>query len=276
MSDVINISHSLESYHSLLAEKYEMSEKFSLKWNDFETNVSKSFRQLRNQTDFYDVTLVSSDKQQLSAHKLVLSSCSEYFKNILKQNKHSNPLLCLEGISSMELTNVLDYIYNGELQIYQENLERFLEIAARFQLEGLIGGEAGDNFNNSKDFDHNEVLDEKDSKWQSKKREFHNNVTSEFVSENKTIVNVKTLNMENFNSQNFQNMEELDQKIRELMEKDSNGMFRCTVCGKIFKNPGHTREHVETHIEGLSFSCSYCGKEFRSRNSMRSHYRFHK
>ena len=176
----------------------------------------------------------------------------------------------------MELTNVLDYIYNGELQIYQENLERFLEIAARFQLEGLIGGEAGDNFNNSKDFDHNEVLDEKDSMWQSKKREFHNNVTSEFVSENKTIVNVKTLNMENFNSQNFQNMEELDQKIRELMEKDSNGMFRCTVCGKISKNPGHTREHVETHIEGLSFSCSYCGKEFRSRNSMRSHYRFHK
>ena len=176
----------------------------------------------------------------------------------------------------MELTNVLDYIYNGELQIYQENLERFLEIAARFQLEGLIGGEAGDNFNNSKDFDHNEVLDEKDSMWQSKKTEFQNNVTSEFVSENKTIVNVKTLNMENFNSQNFQNMEELDQKIRELMEKDSNGMFRCTVCGKISKNPGHTREHVETHIEGLSFSCSYCGKEFRSRNSMRSHYRFHK
>ena len=253
-----------------------MSEKFSLKWNDFETNVSKSFRQLRNQTDFYDVTLVSSDQQQLSAHKLVLSSSSEYFKNILKQNKHSNPLLCLEGISSMELTNVLDYIYNGELQIYQENLERFLVIAARFQLEGLIGGEAGENFNNFKDFDHNEVLDEKDSMWQSKKREFHNNVTSEFVSENKTIVNVKTLNMENFNSQNFQNMEELDQKIRELMEKDSNGMFRCTVCGKISKNPGHTREHVETHIEGLSFSCSYCGKEFRSRNSMRSHYRFHK
>ena len=253
-----------------------MSEKFSLKWNDFETNVSKSFRQLRNQTDFHDVTLVSSDQQQLSAHKLVLSSCSEYFKNILKQNKHSNPILCLEGISSMELTNVLDYIYNGELQIYQENLERFLVIAARFQLEGLIGGEAGDNFNNSKDFDHNEVLDEKDSMWQSKKREFQNNVTSEFVSENKTIVNVKTLNMENFNSQNFQNMEELDQKIRELMEKDSNGMFRCTVCGKISKNPGHTREHVETHIEGLSFSCSYCGKEFRSRNSMRSHYRFHK
>ena len=255
-----------------------MSEKFSLKWNDFETNVSKSFRKLRNQADFYDVTLVSSDQQQLSAHKLVLSSCSEYFKNILKQNKHSNPLLCLEGISSMELTNVLDYVYNGELQIYQDNLERFLEIADRFQLEGLIGGqrEGAENFNNSKDFQHNEVSDEKDSMWQHKKRELHNIVTSELVSENKSIVNVKTLNMENFNSQNFQNMEELDLKIRELMEKDSDGMFRCTVCGKISKNPGHTREHVETHIEGLSFSCSYCGKEFRSRNSMRSHYRFHK
>ena len=253
-----------------------MSEKFCLKWNDFDTNVTNSFRKLRNEDDFYDVTLVSSDYKQVSAHRLVLSACSDYFRNILTHSKHSNPLLCLEGITSNEISQVLDYIYNGELQIYQENLERFLVIAARFQLEGLIGGEAGDNFNNSKDFDHNEVLDEKDSMWQSKKREFHNNATSEFVSENKAIVNVKTLNMENFNSQNFQNMEELDQKIRELMEKDSNGMFRCTVCGKISKNPGHTREHVETHIEGLSFSCSYCGKEFRSRNSMRSHYRFHK
>ena len=69
-----------------------MSEKFCLKWNDFHSNILKSFRELRNEEDFYDVTIVSDDQKQLSAHKVVLSASSEYFKNILKQNKHPNPL----------------------------------------------------------------------------------------------------------------------------------------------------------------------------------------
>ena len=84
-----------------------MSEKFCLKWNDFESNASKSLRNLRKEKDFFDVTLVSDDQKQISAHKVVLSSCSEYFKYILKQNKqHSHPLLCLEGISSPFYQNV--------------------------------------------------------------------------------------------------------------------------------------------------------------------------
>ena len=67
-------------------------EKFSLKWNDFEANASKSFRNLRKEEHFYDVTLVSDDQQFVSAHKLILSASSEFFKNILKLSSHSNPL----------------------------------------------------------------------------------------------------------------------------------------------------------------------------------------
>ena len=110
-----------------------MAEKFCLKWNDFKTNVTSSFRKLRDSEDFYDVTLVSDDQKQISAHKIVLSASSEYFKNVLKRNKHSHPLLCLNGVNSNELNSILDFIYNGELQIYQENLDDFLQIAQRFK-----------------------------------------------------------------------------------------------------------------------------------------------
>ena len=41
--------------------KKTMSEKFCLKWNDFETNVSKSFGLLRSEDFLHDVTLVSDD-----------------------------------------------------------------------------------------------------------------------------------------------------------------------------------------------------------------------
>ena len=117
-------------------------EVFSLKWTDYQSNVSKSFQSLRNNEDFCDVTLVGDDFKQFTAHKVILSSCSEYFKNILKNNgKHSHPILCLQGLSFQDIQNILDYIYNGELNIYQEDIDRFLFVAQRLKLEGLIGQE---------------------------------------------------------------------------------------------------------------------------------------
>ena len=110
-----------------------MSEKFCLKWNDFQSNVSNSFSILRNEDYLHDVTIVTDDNEQTAAHKLVLSASSEYFKNIFKKNKHSHPLLCLEGVNSKDIRNVMDYIYNGELQIFQEDLDRFLNVAQRLR-----------------------------------------------------------------------------------------------------------------------------------------------
>ena len=117
-------------------------EKFDLKWNDFSSNVYKSFQNLRKEEDFFDITLVGDDFKHVTAHKLVLSSSSEYFKKVFSNNKkyfQSHAMICLEGLNQSDLNNVLDYIYNGEIQIYQHDLDRFLGIAERLKLEGLIG-----------------------------------------------------------------------------------------------------------------------------------------
>ena len=115
-----------------------MSEKFCLKWNDFHSNVSKSFGLFRNEVYLHDVTLVSDDHKKVSAHKLVLSACSEYFREIFKNNQHSHPLICLDGVSSEDLKNITDYIYNGEVMILQDKLDKFLALAQRLRLVGLI------------------------------------------------------------------------------------------------------------------------------------------
>ena len=115
-----------------------MSEKFSLKWNDFQSNISKSFELLRNEEYLQDVTLVSDDDCQVKAHKLVLSASSSYFKKIFMKNNQSNILLCLEGTTKNDLQNILAYIYHGEVQIFQDDLDRFLAIAQRLKLEGLL------------------------------------------------------------------------------------------------------------------------------------------
>ena len=68
------------------------------------------------------------------------------------------------------------------------------------------------------------------------------------------------------------NIAEVDAKIMEYVVKDQDGSYSCGICGKNSgKKKDHAKNHVETHMEGLSFPCQSCGKTFRSRNSLSFH-----
>ena len=233
-----------------------MSEQFSLKWTDFHSNVSKTFSALRTEEDFQDVTLVSADLQQVSAHKVVLSACSKYFKNILQQSRHSNPLLCLDGVTSSELQSVLDYIYQGEVQVYQENLDRFLAVAERFQLEGLM------NLPDTNKQEENvyqtleELMSPTPTQSSGERRGYSQVKSSTVRTETSAIVNI--------DEDTASNIEEIDAKIAENILKESDGTFSCKLCGKSgSKKKDNLKKHVETHLEGLSFPCTHCVKTFR-------------
>lgn len=114
------------------------TEILSIKWNDFHENIAASFRELRDDIDFKDVTLACEDGQQIEAHKNILSICSSVFKNILKQNKKMNPIIYLRGVQLNYLTSMLEFIYNGETNINEDNLDEFLAIASEFKLKGLV------------------------------------------------------------------------------------------------------------------------------------------
>ena len=79
------------------------SEKLCLQWNDFKENVTSSFRELRGDKDFTDVTLACEDGMQIEAHKVVLASSSPFFMELLKKNRHQHPLLYMRGLKSEAL-----------------------------------------------------------------------------------------------------------------------------------------------------------------------------
>ncbi len=114
-----------------------VSEKFCLKWNDFESNISHSFRELREDKDFFDLTLACDDENQVSAHKVILAACSPFFRSILRRNKHEHPLLYLKGIKHTDLTAVLNFMYHGEVNVAQEDLNSFLAVAEELKVKGL-------------------------------------------------------------------------------------------------------------------------------------------
>lgn len=56
---------------------------FCLRWNNYQSSITSAFENLRDDEDFVDVTL-ACDGRSLKAHRVVLSACSPYFRELLK------------------------------------------------------------------------------------------------------------------------------------------------------------------------------------------------
>jgi len=117
------------------------SDNFCLRWNDFETNISTSFRELRRDSEFFDVTLCCDNgSDRVPAHKVILAACSPLFRRILhgvNASSSPNPLLYLKGIQKKELTAILNFMYHGEVNVAQDSLNAFLAVAEELAVKGL-------------------------------------------------------------------------------------------------------------------------------------------
>ena len=240
-----------------------MSEKFRLKWKDFSANISQAFGLLRKEDFLQDVTLVGEDNKQVAAHKLVLSSCSEYFKNIFKRNPHSHPLLCLEGLTSKDLTNILYYIYDGEVNIYQEDLQRFLTVAQRLKIAGLLGDGIPMKQEREEYLAEEETIPTSASK-----------ITSQDVRENLVCdKKLRTMGNAEFKvSFTEEERKNLNERVNEHLGRREDGLFLCNLCGKLAKAKQDVRNHIEAkHLEGIEIPCPICGLIFRTRNYLAKH-----
>ena len=265
----------------------------SLKWNDYNSNVSKSFTAFRNVDYLHDVTFVTDDHQHHSAHKLVLSASSEFFKNIFeKSSKHLQLLICLDGLTSHDLSIILDFIYNGEVKIKQDNVERFLANAQRLKLNGITVDEVVTStkveevkvepalFNyeaNAQEdfcFEDGEMI----------------NLQEEDTKENK-VVTKDTIEKRHIATKSKETKKEkkvfketgigtADGKIKTDSKIGSTDKERinyqnmlCRVCGETsFKNEVKYRVHMQHH---KSYDCSSCGYKTYNKEVLKEHERTH-
>ena len=245
-----------------------VSEKFCLKWNDFQSSVCQTFQDLRNNKDFCDVTIACEDDQQIEAHKVVLSACSPFFRNVLKKNNHPHPLLYLKGIEYSDLLPVLDFIYQGETSVAQEDLTRFMALAEELKLKGLT---------NDSQSDQNLELPRTDFQCHesSSMLKEEPNIKSGFElhSEIDTLANNESESHDTLVEMYYDDAEEskvLEVRIGELMERGDDG-WSCKACGKTNKDKSKIKYHVETHLHGVSHTCPICGKSCSSKNTLNNH-----
>ena len=112
-------------------------EKFCLRWNEYESNLGTALRDLRDSNDFFDLTLACDDAQEIQVHRVILSACSSFFRNILRRLPHHHPLVYLRGIKLADLQSVVTFMYHGEVNVAQEDLNAFLILAEDLKIKGL-------------------------------------------------------------------------------------------------------------------------------------------
>ncbi|XP_066139033.1 protein tramtrack, beta isoform-like isoform X15 [Euwallacea fornicatus] len=114
------------------------SEQFSLCWDNFHKNMSSGMNSLLESGDLVDVTLAVEGKF-LKAHKMVLSVCSPYFKELFKTNPCQHPIVFMKDVSYVAISDLLQFMYQGEVQVSQDNLTTFIKTAEALQIKGLTG-----------------------------------------------------------------------------------------------------------------------------------------
>ncbi|XP_072391546.1 uncharacterized protein [Diabrotica undecimpunctata] len=111
-------------------------QQFCLKWNNFQANITSQFETLRDDEDFTDVT-IACEGQKLQAHKVVLSACSPFFKELFKSNPCPHPIIFMRDVEARHITALMEFMYAGEVNVAQTHLSTFLKTAESLKIRGL-------------------------------------------------------------------------------------------------------------------------------------------
>ncbi|XP_042233484.1 protein tramtrack, beta isoform-like isoform X4 [Homarus americanus] len=108
----------------------------SLSWNNHSTTFCHTLASLRAKERYTDVTL-ACDGKFYPVHKLVLSTCSEYFENMFEHTPCKHPVVVLRDVQNDELEALLSYMYAGVVSVAQSDLARLIKVAELLQIKGL-------------------------------------------------------------------------------------------------------------------------------------------
>ncbi|XP_037088751.1 longitudinals lacking protein-like [Pollicipes pollicipes] len=120
-------------------------QEFCLRWNDFHSNFHLSLEALRGDESFTDVTL-SCAGRLMKAHRVILSACSVHFKEILRGiPPQQHPVIVLPTVDFEVMQAIMEFIYQGQVNVKQSQLGAFLQVAETFSIQGLADDDTKKN-----------------------------------------------------------------------------------------------------------------------------------
>ena len=176
----------------------------------------------------------------------------------------------MKGLKSKDLVAIIDFMYTGEANIFQEDLDAFLNMAEELKLKGLTGVKDDEE-------KYQEVLTNTPVKTDVKDKQSRHTFkkkNSEIV--NKTVEKLPWKHESSTDMVLFDKSDDVDSQVISMMTRNNDSKWSCTVCGKIVRDKTNLYQHIEAkHMEGVSHPCNNCGKTCSSRDALRQHISAH-
>jgi len=245
-------------------------ELFNLTWDAFQQSAKDTFRSLINEEDFMDVTLACDDDKQIKAHKVILSSCSPFFKRILTRNPHPNPILFISGVDYRDLKAILNFMYLGETNVEQAHLDTFMAACKIIKVRGLTEPENIDH----QETPHPLPTAKPRVNLPGKNGDAAMNIphTSEKRYQDQHLVKdePETISESNFAIAKYEAAEDFTSPF-ENSSKWSDGRFWCSKCDFQTGSKSNLRRHDEMKHQGIKYACDGCDYKASSKDNLKRH-----
>ena len=218
---------------------------FNINHDRFEKLAPRSIRNLYKDEYFTDVTLLTCEGKQIKAHKVILSSSSEFFKNILTQNLHESPLIYLKDITYDNLQLIINFIYLGECEVSVMDVNGFIDVGKELQVEGLMEEEPEPEQEHS---EYEEATDPRNLRRHI--NSVHDGVRYECQQCDHKATDPSTLR-------------------RHIKSVHDSVRYECQQCDHKATRPAHLRQHIKSVHDGVRYECQQCDHKATEHSHLR-------
>ena len=249
--------------------------------NSFEKDVKTFWQDIQMEKDFCDVTIACDDKI-IRTHKIIISSFSPILRNILRLTKNQNPLIYLRRVKFRHLKNLLNFMYQGEVDVAKEDLAEFLEVAEDLNVRGLSEGINSTEWDTLQYFTENIDLTQETYLSPKRKRILQNssmeninlNSLENPIEEFEIVIN------DNSKTNYFPSLKDKTGEVKKQCTNDnkqyvvsinSNKQYNCETCKKQFSGLRCLDYHIKSVHEGERHPCIQCDYKATKKSSLKVH-----
>ena len=222
-------------------------EKYSLTWHTYSDHLRSMMKELMLNEDFSDVTLVTEDKKHINANINILSTCSPVFRDILKINRKSSPIIYLRGVQHSEMESIMQFIYLGEATFYGERMDEFLDVAKSLEIKELL---------NAAKESIDEVVDDHSSDPVTATR--NNFEAKTVISDQIPRAQQQERQRKHFEGVNYYLASTQKSSTRHIQTKHEGVMYDCDQCDQQFTRKSSLTLHIQSKHEGVKYDCNQC------------------